>query len=180
MMIACAKDLLLLSLPCVRWFSLPQAKCTRFWLDSLPDSDQNVGEFKLLCKTWLDRISCLLPGGPGACELPVRLFSTLRMQFFWRTEQKAPFSTYSIIYGIILPIDFHIFQSWNHQPVSHAILLWAAGRWWKCAGAVLGFRGLMSRPPETSVRCIVLGRTRKSMPKDAEGMFVLHGNAEFR
>ena len=28
---------------------------------------------------------------------------------------------FHFIYGIILPIDFHIFQrGWNHQPVGHA------------------------------------------------------------
>ena len=28
---------------------------------------------------------------------------------------------FHFIYGIILPIDFHIFQKgWNHQPVGHA------------------------------------------------------------
>ena len=54
---------------------------------------------------------------------------------------------FHIIYGIILPIDVHIFQrDWNHQPVQYVMGLW--NLCWKSLLSIVGekriYRGIIS------------------------------------
>jgi|Cyp1metagenome_2_1107374.scaffolds.fasta_scaffold16635_4 hypothetical protein len=55
-------------------------------------------------------VACSRPGGPGACELPVRFFLDADAVFLKNRAKGAIFHIFHNMWDVNLPIDFHIFQ----------------------------------------------------------------------